>query len=76
MNRIAEELDAKLNELDPVRAKSLIMLVRRAIEQVDQPQSPPNSDWPDGYFEETAGSFADEPLDRSPQGEPTARDSW
>ena len=76
MNRIAEELDAKLNELDPLRAKSLITLVRRAIEQVEQPENASRSTWPDGYFEQTAGSFAGEPLERSPQGEPTTRDSW
>jgi predicted transcriptional regulator len=76
MNRIAEELDAKLNELDPVQANNLIMLVRRAIEQVAQIENPDESVWPDGYFEQTAGSFADEPLERFPQGEATARDSW
>jgi hypothetical protein len=76
MNRIAEELDAKLNELDPSRAKSLITLVRRAIEQVEQSEPPTPSVWPDGYFDQTAGSFADEPLERFPQGEPTVRDRW
>lgn len=28
-----------------------------------------SSKWPEGYFEETYGSFADEPLERPDQGE-------
>ena len=76
MSRISEELDAKLNELDPLRAKSLIILVRRAIKEVEQMEPSSLSDWPEGYFEQTAGSFLDEPLERSPQGAPTIRDSW
>lgn len=30
---------------------------------------PVKSAWPEGYFERTYGSFADEPLTRAPQGE-------
>ncbi|QDT11831.1 hypothetical protein [Planctomycetes bacterium K23_9] len=71
MNRIAEELDAKLNALDPEKAKALVLLVQNAMEQVDQS----GADWPDGYFDKIAGSFADEPLERATQGEATTRES-
>jgi hypothetical protein len=30
---------------------------------------PVKSGWAEGYFERTYGSFADEPLERAPQGE-------
>lgn len=66
MNRIAEELDSTLSKLDPKRAKDLIALVRCAIEQVERREQISESDWPEGYFEQTAGSFVDEPLERSP----------
>ncbi len=31
--------------------------------------------WPPGYFEETAGSLADDPIERPPQGGYEARDA-
>lgn len=76
MNRIAEDLDATLSRLDPLRANELVAVVRRAIEHAERSAQTEKPDWPDGYFEQTAGSFANEPLERSPQGEPTARDVW
>lgn len=33
-------------------------------------------DWPDGYFEQTAGALAGEEFDRPPQGELPSRDDW
>lgn len=30
--------------------------------------------WPEGFFEQTAGSFADEPLERAPQPEAETRE--
>ncbi len=32
-------------------------------------KTPEELGWPPGYFEETYGSFRDEPLERGPQGE-------
>ncbi len=32
--------------------------------------------WPLGYFEQTAGAFYDEPIERPPQGEQSQRESW
>ena len=74
MNRIAEELDAKLNALDPDKAKTLVLLVQNAIEQVEE--SSKDDLWPEGYFEEIAGSFAGEPLERPSQGQHEIRESW
>lgn len=35
-----------------------------------------DSDWPDGYFEETAGALVGQKLERSPQGDLPKRDDW
>lgn len=72
MNRIAEELDAKLNTLDPEKAKELVQIVQHAIERIEG--STP--DWPEGYFSNTSGSFADEILERDPQGKAAKREDW
>ena len=74
MNRIAKELDEILNTLDAKRAKNLEMIVRKAIAKIDAQSD--SDDWPEGYFEEVLGSFADEPLERAPQGELPERDKW
>jgi len=74
MNKIAKELDDKLRSLDPKRAESLESIVRKAITKIDE--QPASDDWPEGYFEEVLGSFADEPLERAPQGELPKRDEW
>lgn len=74
MNRIAKELDQKLQELDPKSAEALQRMVRDAIKQIDK--SNESADWPEGYFEEILGSFANEPLERAPQGKLPERGEW
>jgi predicted DNA-binding antitoxin AbrB/MazE fold protein len=32
--------------------------------------------WPDGYFQQTAGAFSDEPFERSSQGALPSRGEW
>ncbi len=32
--------------------------------------------WPEGYFQQTAGVFADEPFERPEQGTMPNRDAW
>lgn len=32
--------------------------------------------WPDGYFQQTAGAFAEEPFERSSQGALPSRGEW
>ncbi|REJ90046.1 MAG: hypothetical protein DWQ34_09595 [Planctomycetota bacterium] len=73
MNRLAEELNQKLQLLDPVRAERLEMWVREAIDRVDQDD---HAHWPDGYFDATAGALAGERLERAPQGELPQRTDW
>jgi hypothetical protein len=78
MLTIAKELDAALRRLDPNRAKRLEDLVRDAVALAEQtaPVNGPVTAWPAGYFEETAGAFAGEELQRPPQGELPQRDDW
>ena len=74
MNRIAQELDDKLSQLPASQAGILVALVQKAIKQVEDGSQ--GDQWPEGYFEQTAGAFANEPLERAPQGEPDSRESW
>ena len=74
MNKIAKLLDEKLQSLDPKQAEDLTSIVLEAIEKIEKSGAP--TDWPEGYFEATAGSFADEPLERAAQGELPQRDQW
>jgi predicted transcriptional regulator len=76
VNRIAEELDEKLRQLDPERAKSLVSMVRDAIEQIEKEPSHSPEGWPAGYFEQTAGALAGERFERAPQGDMQCRDDW
>jgi hypothetical protein len=36
----------------------------------------PSTTWPDEYFEQTAGTLAGEPFERSPQGDLPNREDW
>jgi hypothetical protein len=76
MNAIAKELDDRLRSLDPQTAAHVEKLVREALALVDHHAAGGNHGWPPGYFEETAGAFAGEPLERPPQGEAQARERW
>ena len=42
----------------------------------DEKGSEPSQAWPADYFETTAGAFADEPLERAPQGDFPNREDW
>ena len=74
MNKIAKMLDEKLQSLDPKQAENLALIVLEAIKKIEKGNLPKG--WPEGYFEATAGSFADEPLERAAQGELPQRDQW
>lgn len=71
MSTVPLELQDTLNELDPDSATRLERLVRDAIAIVlVQPATKSTADgaldkngWPAGFFEETAGCFANEPFD-------------
>ncbi len=74
MLTVVDEFALALRRLDPLRAQYLENLVRDAIRLAEA--APPPTGWPDDYFEQTAGAFANEPLERAPQGELPQRDSW
>ncbi len=77
MNRLAQQLDEKLRALDPQRASELESRVREALQQVEQDDTNDRrSDWPLGYFDDTAGKLAGEEFQRPEQGELPQRDSW
>jgi len=67
MTAIAKELDARLRALDPQTAAHVEKLVREALALVDGRAANGHSDWPAGYFDETAGSFANERIERPEQ---------
>ena len=74
MNKIAEELDAKLQTLDQRRAKALAEMVRAAMTAIElEPPIDPMlgvpQGWPVGYFAQTAGALAGESFERAAQGE-------
>ena len=37
---------------------------------------PPSTVWPQEYFEQTAGAFCSQPIERPPQGDLSQRESW
>jgi hypothetical protein len=48
--------------------------VEIAIQQTPAPEETDELGWPIGFFEETYGSLADDPIERPPQGELEVRD--
>ncbi len=76
MNRIAKELDEKLQKLAPEKARSLEILVREAMDQVESDDNTNGTDWPTGYFEKSAGALAGERFVRPDQGEFPSREDW
>jgi len=67
MSTLTEDLEATLTKLDTGDAARLERLVRDAMALTrpskETPREVGENGWPLGYFEETAGSFADEPFD-------------
>ncbi len=82
MSVIALELEETLARLDSHSAAALERLVRDALDLASHQkartatQATDANGWPVGYFEETAGSFADEPLEDPEDPIPTATSSW
>ena len=77
MNQLAQELDEKLQTLDPARARHLESLVRVAMDQVEHDvDTDPNEIWPERYFENTAGALVGEEFERPQQGDLPQRDPW
>ena len=76
INRIAEELDAKLQTLDDRHAIELAEVIRRGIAWFDAQRGKSRNrgvenGWPVGYFVEPEGVFADEPFNGQTKALPT-----
>lgn len=77
MKAIAEELERRLAQLDPVVAAQVERLVRDALALADGSASVPASDgWPAGYFARTAGALTGEDFQRPQQELPPQREAW
>lgn len=74
MTAIAQELDHRLQALDPETAARVERLVRDALALAEAKVTADG--WPPGYFDRTAGSFAGEQLDRPAQGTAEQRANW
>ncbi|MHC5597729.1 MAG: hypothetical protein ACYTXC_17620 [Nostoc sp.] len=46
-----------------------IMVIYQLLETPTQQKTPEELGWPPGFFEQTAGCLADDPIQRYPQGE-------
>ena len=80
MSTVPMELDQTLRDLDTDTASLLERAVRDALALAQRRrQAAPLLDdlgYPAGYFEATAGSFADEPLEPPPDLPSTTREPW
>jgi hypothetical protein len=81
MSSLAVEVDQVLGRLDPETAQLLEKVVRDAIALAEHSAAkgavPTDAlGYPIGYFEATAGSFANEPLEEPAELPPEQRESW
>jgi hypothetical protein len=80
MSGVTIELEQVLHKLDAKSASLLERLVRDALALVQRDgglaREPDQFGWPAGYFERTAGSFANEPLDFPEDAPPTPNPEW
>jgi len=80
MSTISSDLDQLLGQLDPETAALLERAVRDALalaeRRVTAKTATDELGYPIGYFEDTAGSFADEPLERPADLPLSQREPW
>ena len=80
MSPLAFDLDKVLRRLDPETATLLERAVRDALALVERRLLPAETvdafGYPVGYFETTAGSFANEPLEAPAELPLESRESW
>jgi|GEM_PF-3000405 len=77
MNKIVEELDRRLKQLDRTTAAHVEQLVRDALALAGDSAKPSAANqWPDDYFDRTAGALATEEFERSQQDSPPTREAW
>ncbi|MCC5669206.1 hypothetical protein LC653_36535 [Nostoc sp. CHAB 5784] len=51
-----------------------VTVIYQQLEPSAPPKTPEELGWPAGFFEQTAGSLADDPIQRYPQGEYDTRE--
>lgn len=66
---VSKELASRVND----RANAAGMSTSRYIAELVKRDL--DADWPDGFFDEVAGGWVGEPLERPPQGEFETRES-
>ena len=78
MTSLIQELEQRLQDLDPDTARMVEQLVRDALALAGSHSRGTNSadGRPEGYFQRTAGSLAGEPFDRPDQGEVPPAKEW
>ncbi len=77
MSPVVQELTDAMQQLSPDRTRFLEDLVRDAMTRAKTADLPgTGKGWPPGFFERTAGMFADEPFERPDQGEFPVREEW
>lgn len=77
MSSVLQDLTDDMQQLPPDRVAMLEDLVHAAITQATDPKnSVPLTEWPPGFFEQTAGCFANEPFERPEQGPLPIREEW
>lgn len=80
MNGVARELDETLRRLDPGSAAVLEQAVRGVLALATRPASVKGAvdanGYPIGYFEQTAGAFADEPFEVAEDLPPKPIPAW
>lgn len=80
MSSVALDLDRVLGQLDSETAALLERAVRDALALAEHRASAAGGidrlGYPIGYFESTAGSFANEPLEAPPEMPMQAREPW
>ena len=82
MSAVTRQLESVLSTLDPPSAEALERLARDAMNLVQRSQNSTAASiagangWPAGYFDLTAGSFENEPLDAPADPPPEHRGEW
>jgi hypothetical protein len=80
MSSLANDLDRVMGQVDQVTATLLEQTVRDALALAQRTGSARDAvdsmGYPIGYFESTAGSFANEPLNAPQDFEPQPREWW
>lgn len=77
MTTLAKQLDDCLRRADEKTAHRLEQIVRDALALAEMAEAgQKRAQWPDGYFQRTAGSLKGEQFERPDQGTMQSREGW